>query len=114
MAETVQHGGPKDWTPPTREEKVIFRKWPDGQIDALFPEIPYDDKGWSCMVYARVGQHAGANCARVIGETVPATPEEYQSLLRELGQIGYKRLRIVQRVNRSMLKKRQERARRDE
>lgn len=112
MAETVQHGGPKDWTPPSREEKVIFRKWPDGQVDALFPEIPYDDRGWSCVVYSRLGQHGGANCSIVIDRTAPAKPDEYQSLLEELGKIGYKRLRVVQRMDRRMLKKRQDRARR--
>lgn len=113
MAETVHHGGPKDWTPGTREEKVIFRKWPDGQVDALFPEIPADSRGWTCTVYSRIGQHSGANCGVVIENTVPAMPEEYKSLLHELGNVGYPRLRIFKRLTPGMLRIRRERARRE-
>lgn len=107
MPEIVQYpGGPHDWTPPSREVKVIFRKWPDGEIVALFPELPYDREGWSCFSYAQIGGHGGANCSRVMRHTKAATPEEYQSILRELGWVGYTRLKIMQRMTPAMLKAR--------
>lgn len=107
MSDTVQYpGGPHEWTPASREVKVIFRKWPDGTITALFPELPNDNQGWSCVSYEHQGQHGGANCRRAMAHTRAATPEEYQHLLRELGQIGYTRLKIAQRMTRSMLQAR--------
>jgi hypothetical protein len=107
MAEIVQYlTDPQDWTPASREVKVIFRKWSDGTITALFPEIPNDHQGWSCVSYEHMGQHGGANCSRVMSATREASPEEYKHLLRELGQIGYTRLRIVKRMTRQMLKAR--------
>lgn len=110
MPKTVRHGGPKDWTPGSREEKVLFRKWPDGEIVALFPEIPADVNGWSCTAYSRVGQHGGANASRVVGDTKAAKPDEYAELLGELGRIGYTRLKIMKRMTPSMLLERQKRA----
>lgn len=107
MAEVVQYSkDPQDWTPSSREVKVIFRKWSDGDIVALFPEIPGDRKGWLCESYMHVGQHGAANCSGVIENTRPASPEEYEALLRELGSIGYGRLRIVKRMTPAMLKAR--------
>jgi hypothetical protein len=112
MSETIHYGGPHEWSPASHEVKVIFRKWPDGEITALFPELPYDYQGWSCMSYERVGQHAGANCHLVIRATRAATREEYKALLSELGWIGYKRLNIVQRMTPGMLETRRRNARR--
>ena len=107
MPDVVQYPeGPHEWVPASREVKVIFRKWSDGTITALFPEIPSDFSGWSCVSYEHMGQHGAANCSRVMSVTREASPEEYKALLRELGQIGYARLRIVKRMTRQMLKAR--------
>ena len=74
---------------------VIFRMWPRGSVDALFPTIS-EGRGL-IRVYAHVGQHGTADYNAVIGRTRPAKPAEYASLLRELKQIGYDNLKVVSR-----------------
>ena len=65
--------------------KTIFRKFKDnGDIIALFPEIPSDYIGRYCDSYVHIGQHGSANYQLVIKNTVLATPEEYAELKREL------------------------------
>lgn len=76
--------------------KVIFRKWSNGDVIALFPEIPATDTPHHCMSYEHVGQHGAASPAIVL-DTVPAKPAEYQQLLFELRRVGYKTLKIVKR-----------------
>lgn len=67
---------------------VVFRKWRDnGDILALFPEIPHNDR--LCTAYEHVGQHGGADYAGCIARTVPATPTEYAALRRELKSAPY-------------------------
>ncbi len=69
--------------------KVIFRKWPDGVILALFPEIPGTNAGGSCSSYVFVGQHGGADYFHCIRTTKPAKPAEYAELKAELENLGY-------------------------
>ena len=69
--------------------KVIFRKWKDGTIDALFPELADDIQGIFCVCYTRIGQHGGADYHGVIGRTKLASEPEYKSLYNELTRIGY-------------------------
>jgi hypothetical protein len=38
--------------------KVLFRRWSNGQIIALFPEIPHDVNGIYCSSYEAAG-HPG-------------------------------------------------------
>lgn len=79
--------------------KVIFRKYQkEGDIIALFPEEPGSYDPSTCQCYQHVGQHGLADPTHVIQTTVPATPEEYAALLRELKQIGYDDLRIMKRT----------------
>ena len=78
---------------------VIFRKWPDGTIDALFPLEEYNDK--FCMCYSHIGQHSGADYTSCIKRTKPATNKEFAPLLRELIDIGYHDLLIVRRKPRN-------------
>ena len=78
--------------------KVVFRKFKDGEVIALFPEIQYNEDRRYCMSYMHIGQHGSANydlrlCCKL------ARPEEYASLLKELEDIGYN-LKIQTRVNR--------------
>ena len=68
---------------------VIFRKWSNGNIIALFPEIPADIDKKFCQSYEHVGQHGGADYQHVIRSTKAATVDEYSELLQELEQIGY-------------------------
>jgi len=67
---------------------VVFRKWRDGSIIALFPEVIADPQK-NCTCYAHVGQHAAANYDVVISKTTPAKPEEYKALKKELIERGY-------------------------
>jgi hypothetical protein len=67
--------------------KIHFRKWSNGEVVALMPEIPFDNWGHHCMSYSLIGEHGGA--ATDIPNTVPATPEEYAETLRVLTLRGY-------------------------
>jgi hypothetical protein len=79
----------------TETTDTIFRRWPDGDVIALFPGIEHT--GRSCMSYQHVGQHGGADYQGVVSRTKPARPAEYADLLSELQSIGYK-LRVLRRA----------------
>ncbi len=67
---------------------VIFRKWPDGTIDAYFPfEEATGDGRITC--YSRIGQHSSADYGSCISRTKPAKPHEYKALKQELESISY-------------------------
>ena len=77
-----------------QETKVVFRKWPNGGILALFPQ---EDEGQGCCLsYEHVGQHGPADYAGCIAATTWATPYEYAPLFDELSSIGY-RLKVYKR-----------------
>jgi hypothetical protein len=70
--------------------KVIFRKYPDGDIIALFPELPGDmDWASTCLSYMAVGQHGAANYAGVMNDTTPCSAKEAIALRKELEGVGY-------------------------
>lgn len=73
---------------------VVFRKYPDGSIIALFPKLPWGKE--QCGSYMHVGQHGEADYQGVIDTTKPAQPGEYEDLKRELEGLGYN-LRILRR-----------------
>lgn len=73
---------------------VIFRKFKDGDIIALFPCEPADLSGLYCQSYMHVGQHSGASYFGVCQVTKLATPAEYAELLAELVKIGYDDLKV--------------------
>ena len=75
---------------------VIFRKFKDGEIIALFPTLPGDWLMCTCLSYLHVGQHGPADLG-IIRDTSPAAPEEYKDLLAELVSIGYDDLRVYQK-----------------
>ena len=90
---------PTDSTPITL---VVFRRWKEnGDIIALFPELPSDIDGFYCDAYEHVGQHGGADYYGVTQATRPVTRSEARSLATELRRIGY-RLKAVQRASRKM------------
>ena len=69
---------------------VVFRKFPkEGDVIALFPEIPSKVNGSLCESYMHVGQHGPANYEGLMQITVPAMPEEYESLRKELTSKPY-------------------------
>jgi len=69
--------------------KVIFRKFSDGEVIAIFPNELYD---WInkdlVMSYMHIGQH-GAASKSLAEEKEIALPEEYANLQEELESIGY-------------------------
>ena len=94
------------------ETAVVFRKWKDiSTVIALFPELPSDYQGFYCDSYERLGGHGGTDYYGIIAASVPARPDEYSGLQRELERIGY-RLRIVQRASSEMHARCREEARR--
>lgn len=84
-----------DWKPskyPAGEPNlvtVIFRKFKDNDIIAVFPGIS-EGPGLH-LSYMHVGQHGAASRSVVWKNTVPATLQEYRKLAYELEeQVGYK------------------------
>lgn len=76
---------------------VVFRKWRNGNVLALFPYELCDSVGKQCMSYEHVGQHGAADYSHCIDSTVPALPSQYQALYKELESIGYD-LEVKQKV----------------
>ena len=70
------------------QDVVVFRKFKDGEILALFPNIAWTNDG-QCTSYMHIGQHGGADYSHCIAITKPATANEYSGLKRELEQRGY-------------------------
>lgn len=66
---------------------TVFRKDPDGEVFALFPELE-GSPGFS-MSYQHIGQHGSADYRLCIRRSEPAIPEEYADLKEELESIGY-------------------------
>lgn len=75
--------------------RVIFRKYRDGEIIALFPDM---DEGRGMIgSYMHIGQHSEADRLIVVDKTKPAKPKEYAELKAELQRIGY-RLTVRKRM----------------
>lgn len=76
--------------------RLAFRKFPEGDIIAIFP---YDNYGKAGLVnsYQHVGQHGAASLS-LLDELEQCSPDEYKSLYDELESIGYHDLRILERV----------------
>ena len=82
--------------------KTIFRKFKDGEVIALFPEIPSDYEGRYCDSYMHIGQHGSANYQGLLKDTVLATPEEYAELKHELETRYDYEIEVYQRRTRQM------------
>lgn len=76
------------------EIKVVFRKFKNGEIIALFPQM-LCSRG-TIISYMHIGQHGGAD-PLIVYDTKLATPEEYAPLLAELVAIGYDNLRVCKK-----------------
>jgi hypothetical protein len=79
------------------KEPVIFRKFPNGDIIAMFPMISVDQIGYNCQSYMHVGQHGAASPQMVTKQTKLATPDEYAVLEDELERVVGYDLRIIKR-----------------
>lgn len=69
--------------------RVVFRKWNNGDIIALFPQVPGGVSDDTCNSYEHVGQHGSADYFSVVTRTRPATDAEAADLKAELESIGY-------------------------
>lgn len=87
---------------------VIYRKFSDGDILALFPSIADSMRLSECLSYAHIGQHGMANYRLVVDSTSPAAPDEYASLEKELESLGYENLQVYRREQEWMREKRRE------
>ena len=65
--------------------RMIFRKFPGGDVIALMPDVPERQYIGS---YQHIGQH-GIVHPDLIKELEFVTHEEYRDLFRELQSIGY-------------------------
>ena len=87
--------------------KVIFRKYnaSDGEVIALFPEIPATlNYPYEIESYMHIGQHGAAHYSIVVSQTKPAKSADYADLLEELKNIGYQNIQIFQKETPSMRK----------
>ena len=80
--------------------EVVFRKFKDGAIIALFPYV-IENFDYSVMSYMHLGQHGGASYQRLILDTKPATEAEYNDLKRELENLSPEpyRLRVIKKYS---------------
>lgn len=86
----------------TEFARVVFRKFRDGDVIAVFPDWLADHRG-SLSCYQHIGQH-GACDPGIARWTLKPTPEEYAPLLAELGRIGYAPIKVMQRIPRGIAK----------
>ena len=75
---------------------VIFRKFKEGDVIALFPTIPYSSV-YDFTCYQHIGQHSGCEDI-VVDLTKLCQPEEYQDLLKELIFMGYDDLIVRKKI----------------
>ena len=84
--------------------KVIFKKFPEGDVIALFPELAGDNNPYkTCLSYCHLGQHGAASVE--LSSLKSATMSENYKLYWELVGLGYD-LQIVYRFSRKMLQER--------
>ena len=69
-------------------DKVVFRKFEDGEVIAIFPDLEWDLNG-NITSYMKIGQHGGCD-PELIDELDKASEAEYKPLATELEAIGYK------------------------
>lgn len=86
--------------------KVLFRRFHQGDLIALFPEEPADNQLGHCSSYQSIGQH-GAASVDLGPYTVPATLAEpdVAALAKELERVGYE-IQPVHRITAAMHRKR--------
>ena len=53
--------------------KVVFRRFKEGGVIALFPYIPWNESENTITSYMHAGQHGAADYKGIISGTLPAT-----------------------------------------
>ena len=77
--------------------KVIFKKFSEGDIIAIFPEMGKWDYKGNLVSYMHFGQHGGCS-PELLNDLETAYFHEYEALYKELIDIiGYK-LQVDQRI----------------
>ncbi len=80
----------------TIETPVIFRRWTDGSVTALFPTQAADTLGRYCSAFELRGGEQEYEYEALMASTLAAEPEEYRDLAKSVRQhFGYN----VQAVN---------------
>jgi len=78
--------------------EVVFRKFKDGEVIALFP-YNIENYNGDIVSYMHVGQHDIADYNLVVNNTKIATEEEYKELKNELeNNMGYV-LKVIRKRN---------------
>ena len=94
--------------------KVVFHKFNDGSIIAIFPYDVGTSNPYTCDSYQSIGQHGACDPMLLVEDTTLATQSEYAALQEELESIGYE-LNVMQRIShRAALRARQNEIRRIE
>ena len=62
--------------------KVVFRKFDNGEIIAMFPQFG-SKRNWTIQSYMHIGQHGDCD-PMITNITTLATESEYESLLKEI------------------------------
>ena len=70
-----------------QKTEVIFRKFPEGDVIAIFPFEKFDLNG-NYTSYMHIGQHGGCSLD-LAKDLIKPSKEECQDLIEELGSIGY-------------------------
>ena len=80
--------------------KVVFRKFDNEEIIALFPEIKFGCPHYKIMSYMRIGQHYEVDHHAIIEQTKLATEEEYKALLKEIASVYHEyEIKVMKKIN---------------
>jgi len=71
-----------------KKDIVIFRKFPEGDIIALFPDMIENKDKRYINSYMHIGQHSAASVELITELDIP-TKKEITDLRNELHEIGY-------------------------
>lgn len=78
--------------------KVVFRKFNNGEIIAIFPELTH--RGYRVTTYMHIGHHSEDDHHAIVQQTKLASENEYQDLLKELEKIYFEYdLRVMKKLN---------------
>lgn len=77
------------------------------EVIAILPGVLGTNEPYTCQSYMSVGGHSSSVPGALIPRTRPATPEEYEPLMREMFRLGYC-LRVVKRCGAHYYKRRTE------
>ena len=78
--------------------KVVFRKFDNGEIIAMFPQFT-NKRNYRIDSYMHIGQHAECD-PMIVHDTKLATENEYESLLKEIQSIYHDYdIRVMKKLN---------------